>query len=150
MLKKGGRVRFFAASVAVLKILTISFFHCHLAKFIWEVVCEVCQLSSYPSSWEDLCFCWLGGKGPLPNRLTIFLFSAFAWALWTTRNKIAIEKMFPKAPIDVIYAALSLIQKWCVLLKEKDQVRILQAKDAIQSWLKTFKPNDVLLSDVEI
>jgi hypothetical protein len=88
------------------------------------------------------------GQGPLPHRLTIYLFSTFAWALWITRNKIAIEKQFPKAPIDVIYTALSLIQKWSVLLREEDRVRIRQVKDSLMCWLKTFRPTDTLLSDV--
>jgi hypothetical protein len=55
----------------------------------------------------------------------MFMFSGFAWALWTARNKIAIEKKVPKVPIDVIYNALSLIQRWSVLPREKDHVRIL-------------------------
>jgi hypothetical protein len=78
----------------------------------------------------------------------LFKFSGFAWALWTARNKIAIEKKIPKAPIDVIYNALSLIQRWSVLLKEKDQVHILQAKESIASWLKTFKPSVICPFDV--
>jgi hypothetical protein len=69
------------------------------------------------------------------------MFSGFAWALWTTRNKIAIEKMIPKEQTDVIYVAISLMQKWSVKLKEKDQDRIMQIKDSITSWLKTFKPD---------
>jgi hypothetical protein len=48
-------------------------------------------------------------------------FCRFAWAMWTSRNKMAIEKHLPKAPTDVIYIALSLIQRWSVNLKEKDQ-----------------------------
>jgi hypothetical protein len=31
---------------------------------------------------------------------------------------LAIEKVFPKAPSDVLHAALSLLQKWIMLLKE--------------------------------
>jgi hypothetical protein len=124
------------------------FFKCHLAKFVWEVICEVFNLASYPSSWDLFCSTWLRGKGPLPNRLTMFMFSWFAWALWTARNKTAIEKKVPKAPIDVIYNALSFIQRWSVLLREKDQVRILQAKESIASWLKSFRPSDICPSDV--
>jgi hypothetical protein len=78
----------------------------------------------------------------------MFIFSGFAWALWTTRNKIAIDKKFPKAPTDVIYIATSLMQKWSVKLKEKDQERLKQIKDSITSWLKTFKPSIFPLSDV--
>jgi hypothetical protein len=78
----------------------------------------------------------------------MFIFSEFAWALWTTKNKVAIDKMFPKAPTDVIYVAISMMQIWSVKLKEKDQDRIMQTKDSITSWLKTFQPSNVSLSDV--
>jgi hypothetical protein len=33
---------------------------------------------------------------------------------------MAIEKKFPNSPFDIIYIALSFIQKWSVLLKEDD------------------------------
>jgi len=81
---------------------------------------EVFHLDAYPKSWEDFCNTWLRGKGPFPIRLIIFIFSGFAWALWTVRNKMAINKAFPRAPTDIIYIALSLLQKWSAKLKEKD------------------------------
>jgi hypothetical protein len=115
---------------------------------VWETICVIFQLSSYPKSWEDFCGTWLRGKGPVSVSLTMFIFSGFAWALWTTRNKIAIDKKFLKAPTDVIYIAISLMQKWSVKLKEKDQERLKQIKDSITSWLKTFKPSIFSLSDV--
>ena len=71
---------------------------------------------------------WLQGKGPLPTRLLMFIFAGFAWALWMTRNKMAIEKSFPKTPTDVIYLALSLMQKWSILLKEEDRRSVMQVK----------------------
>jgi hypothetical protein len=55
----------------------------------------------------------------------MFIFAGFAWAIWTTRNKMAIEQRFPKALADVIYVALSLLQTWSVLLKEVDCQRVL-------------------------
>jgi hypothetical protein len=62
---------------------------------------------------------WLQGKGPLPARLVMFIFAGFAWALWTTRNKMAIEKSFPKTPTDVIYLALSLMQNGTFYLRRR-------------------------------
>jgi len=79
---------------------------------------------------------WLQGKGPLPARLVMF--AGFAWALWTTRNKMAIEKSFPKTPTDVIYLALSLMQKWSILLKEEDKRSVMQVKESLLGWLKAF------------
>ena len=97
------------------------FFKCHLAKLVWGLLQNIFELDSCPRSLEDLSITWLQGKGPLPNRLIIFFFAGFAWALWTTRNKMAIEKSFVKTPTDVIYVAISLLQRWSVLLKEKDK-----------------------------
>jgi hypothetical protein len=48
----------------------------------------------------------------------MFIFAGFGWALWTSRNKMAIEKSFPQMPTDVIYNAISLMQKWSILLKK--------------------------------
>jgi len=67
------------------------FFKCHLSKLVWAVIVEIFDLQSYPTSWDDFCGSWLRGKGPIPIRLIIFIFAGFAWALWTTRNKIAIR-----------------------------------------------------------
>jgi len=35
--------------------------------------------------------------------LKLFHFSMVAWALWTNRNKMMIEKIFPTSPIEVLY-----------------------------------------------
>jgi len=60
---------------------------------------------------------WLQGKGLLPVKLLMFVFAGFSWAIWTTRNKMAIEKRSARAPTDVVYVALTLLQKWNILLK---------------------------------
>jgi hypothetical protein len=85
------------------------FFKCHVAKFVWCTIEKVFNLQA-PKSLEDFSF-WIQGKGPFPSRMIMFMFVGFTWALWTTRNKMAIEKKIPKAPSDVIYCAISLMQK---------------------------------------
>lgn len=124
------------------------FFQCHLAKFVWSVIRDIFHLRSVPNTLNDFTSSWLLRKGHLPFRLIIFLFAGFAWALWTTKNKMAIDKKFLKATTDVIYIALSLLQRWSIRLKEKDQDQLLQVKDSITGWLKTFKPSNLQLSDV--
>ena len=37
---------------------------------------------------------------------------------------MAVEKKLPRTPTDVVYVALSLLQKWIIMLKEADQERI--------------------------
>ena len=60
----------------------------------------------------------------------MFFFAGFAWALWITWNKMAIEKTFVKLPTDVIYVAISFLQRWSILLKEKDKERVWQVLEA--------------------
>jgi hypothetical protein len=52
---------------------------------------------------------------------------------------MAIKKKFPNSPSDIIYIALSFMQKWSVLLKEDDRQRIKQVKERILGWMKHFK-----------
>lgn len=58
-------------------------------------------------------------------------------------KKMAIEKHLPKALTDVLYAALSFMQKWSVMLKEEDRERFGQVKDTFLGWLKTFTSNAI-------
>jgi hypothetical protein len=95
------------------------------------------NLDYCPSSLEDFSC-----------SLLMFVFVGFAWTLWITRNKMAIEKVFPKAPSDVIYVAISLMQKWSQLLRGKNKERVDQILENILSWMKNFRPNAILLSDV--
>lgn len=113
------------------------FFKCHLAKLVWGLLKNVFSLGSCPSSLENLSVTWMQGKGPMSSRLIMFFFAGFAWALWVTRNKMTIDI---KTPADVIYTAISLLQRWSVLLKEKDRERVAQALEAIRRWMKSFKP----------
>jgi hypothetical protein len=106
-------------------------FGCVLAKMFWAIIKEVFSLESISHSLQTFSEMWLQGKGPWPKRLLMFLFVGFAWSLWIAQNKMAIEKCFPKTPSDVLYAALSLLQKWLILLKEKDRGRMAQAKDSV-------------------
>jgi hypothetical protein len=76
------------------------FFHCVLPRFAWGICEEVFKWNSKPRSLKELSEVWLMGKGPLPKRLILFIFAGFAWALWTTRNKMSIEQKFSKTPTD--------------------------------------------------
>jgi hypothetical protein len=91
---------------------------------------------------------WLQGREPMPAWLHMFIFEGFAWALQTTRNKMTIEKNFPKATTDVIYAVISLMQKWSILLKEEDRRRILRVKESLLGWLKAFIPSVAAITDI--
>lgn len=61
---------------------------------------------------------------------------------------MAIEKSFPKMPTDVLYTAMSLMQKWSILLKAEDKEQVLQVKESIMGWLRDFKPSTTTCSDI--
>jgi hypothetical protein len=44
---------------------------------------------------------WLPKMG-IRYSLGVFMTAGLFWAIWKTRNKIAIEKKFPKTPTEVI------------------------------------------------
>jgi hypothetical protein len=47
------------------------------------------------------------------------LFAAQSWALWLIRNKLSIEKSFPKQPADCFFKTAIFLQLWRPLLKAK-------------------------------
>ena len=61
---------------------------------------------------------------------------------------MAIERVFIKMPTDVIYVAISFLQRWSILLKEEDKERVWQVLEAIRSWLKNFQPKSSTATDV--
>ena len=132
----------------VLENVNHLFFECPLARMLWAILKEAFDLESVPRSLHELLESWLHGKGPLPSRLIMFVFAGFAWTLWVSRNKMAIEKVFPNMPSDVVYGALSLLQKWMILLKEDDRWRMSQVKDKVVCWMRSFKTNATMPTDV--
>jgi len=61
---------------------------------------------------------------------------------------MAIEKNYPKAPANVLYDALSLLQRWSLLLKAVDKEKVDQANVMLLSWLRNFEPSLVMASDI--
>jgi hypothetical protein len=47
-----------------------------------------------------------------------------------------------------LYAALSLLQKWIMLLKEGDKRRMSQVKDTVICWMRRFKPSPEMPTDI--
>lgn len=95
-----------------------------------------------------------GQGGPLGNAqvLRVWTFSFFAGFLWSCyriRNKMAIERQFPK-PSDVMYSGLLYLQKWKTLLKEKDLKLVEEAMCKLMTTLKNLEPASYVSDIVEI
>lgn len=58
---------------------------------------------------------------------------------WKIRNKMAIEKIFPKHPCDAMYKYISCLQQWRILLKERDRDKIDNVLNSAIKWLRYFR-----------
>lgn len=61
---------------------------------------------------------------------------------------MAIEKKFPKNPLDIIRSCINFVQRWSPMLKEPDQERIAKVLDKMQVWLGGFRLSDMLGSNI--
>ena len=108
------------------------FFRCHLARFVWSAVREAFHTDWNPVSGTKLVSILKSTKGT-SSRIAWRCVGALLWALWTTRNKITIEKKFPNHPADMIFKCHLFLQMWTPLGKERDAERMTEAMERIKS-----------------
>jgi hypothetical protein len=65
-------------------------FDCPMAVFVWSFLGEAMGWQGFPSSLNDLTNNWLKGGFGVGHQLGLACFAGFAWAMWTTRNKMCI------------------------------------------------------------
>jgi hypothetical protein len=125
-------------------------FKCPMAEFMWAFVREALGWNGYPRSMRELLSDWLPVKFGTSFQTGFTCFAGLAWALWTTRNKISIQKMFPEKSIIVVYNALSYIQKWRVQMKPLEKNSAMELTKRVMDNAKESVPNSVNLSDVGV
>ena len=108
------------------------FFKCHLAKFAWSAVRDAFHSNWNPASGADLLTLIKTQKG-YSARIAWRCVGALLWAIWTTRNKIMIEKKFPNHPADVIFKCHLFLQTWIQLRKERDAERMMESMMRIKT-----------------
>jgi hypothetical protein len=52
------------------------------------------------------------------HRLFWFMFTAMSWTLWTTRNKMVIERVIPRRASDSVFKMLASLQLWYPLCRQ--------------------------------
>ena len=107
------------------------FFRCPLACFAWSVVRTASNTSWNPRSATDLAAIVATTKGG-NNRVLWSCLGALAWSLWLTRNKLAIEGIFPTYPANIIYKRNLFLQQWSPLARHKDAEKLKQAQDRLR------------------
>ena len=56
-----------------------------------------------------------------PKRVLWICCAALAWSLWTTRNKLTIEGVFPSQPADGLYKLSMYLQVWKLVARRQDR-----------------------------
>ncbi|KAE8812710.1 dna replication licensing factor mcm2 [Hordeum vulgare] len=65
------------------------------------------------------------------RRLFWLVFAAMMWTLWTTRNKMVIEKVFQRRASDSFFKFLAFLQHWHPLVRPRDRNRLQHYLDAL-------------------
>jgi hypothetical protein len=125
------------------------FFRCSIARLTWCGVRDSLGWAECPTSWELWRDKWGKGALGIPKRLGIVLFAGVAWALWINRNKMAIERSFPKDPLQILYSSISFLQKWPSLLKPADQDDMTEIVEKLKAWTRRPDIRGARISDVE-
>ena len=107
------------------------FFRCPLARFAWSAVRAATNTNWDPRSAADLAAIVASTMGG-SKRVLWSCLGALAWAMWLTRNKIAIEGIFPSHPANILYKCNILMQQWSLLAKHKDADKMKQAQDRLR------------------
>lgn len=100
------------------------FFGCPLAIFFWACIRDALAWDGFPTSTANFFEIWLLKGFGTQKPFALFIFAGFMWAIWRTRNKMTIEKKFPKSASNVMFYGISFLQKWRILLKEGDRTKL--------------------------
>lgn len=127
------------------------FFNCSYARYAWCVIRDAFGWDRCPTSVSEFWCTWLPAKLTIPKKLGIFCFAGITWALWKCRNKMTIEKKF-SSTTDALLSGLSLLQKWCLLLKEPEKEKMARMIPMIIAQLKEVdrKPLEVISDVMEL
>jgi type III secretory pathway component EscR len=91
---------------------------------------------------------WISRKFGVGRQLGLACFASIAWAIWLIRNKICIQHIFPNNSLDVVYLALSFIQKWHILMKSPEKAKAESMVEKMQECVRKFRASDCVLSNV--
>ena len=84
----------------------------------------------------------------MPIRFSMLLFAGIPWALWNTRNKMAIEHITSRSPLQVFHHGIIFVQKWCQLLKATDQDKMREVVERLKAWALAFASSNTIVTDI--
>lgn len=119
-----------------------------MAGFAWSCVRDALGWAGCPHDFSDLMSGRLTKSSKLSRGLALFVLAGVTWAIWRIRNKMAIERSFPKSPMDVIHSGIAFVQRWRPLLGEDDQAVAMAVGEKVKLWLSNLKLGDAAVSDI--
>ncbi|KAE8814193.1 abc transporter g family member 37 [Hordeum vulgare] len=77
------------------------------------------------------------------RRLFSLVFAAIMWTLWTTRNKMVIERVFQQRASDSFFRFLAFLQHWHPLVRTRDRGRLQRYLDTLMAatWRLSAPPD---------
>jgi hypothetical protein len=116
------------------------FLQCAVAKFCWGVVRDVLGWGYIPFCVEDRYAKLIEGSSN-ENRNFAFLIGCLTWSLWLIRNNFVFNNSLISNPDVGIYRAISFMQKWNILSKEKERVWIDMVITKLKRRLASLRPD---------
>jgi hypothetical protein len=98
---------------------------------------EACEWTRPPTSLQDFSDYWLP-LGAKSYNLKLLMLAAILWSLWTTSNKIVMERAFPKSTTKIFFKILAVLQKWRACLKQPEKVELDNKVAQVKGWLEEF------------
>jgi hypothetical protein len=108
------------------------FFSCVLASFMWSGIREAYGVQWNPRNISEF-LTNLNQLTPILWQSFWVLFAAQSWVIWLIRNKLSIEKSFPKQPADCFFKTVMFLQLWRPLLKTKHVEKLDMMAGALRS-----------------
>jgi hypothetical protein len=84
-------------------------FTCPAARFMWSFVQEALGPAWQAQDLSEFLETQANQTG-MRRHLFWFMFAAMSWTLWTMRNKMVIEKVFPRRASDSMFKMLASLQ----------------------------------------
>ena len=96
------------------------FFECHLANYCWWIFHDALFWTQIPTNLQHFL---------------IFLLACICWILWLIRNDFVFNNKVISNPNVVVHRSIIFMQKWSILLKEKERDWILKTVERLSRIL---------------
>lgn len=110
------------------------FFECYLANYCWWTFHDALFWTQTPVTLQHF-FNLSSGRGDVPNSKMIFLLACICWSLWLIRNDYVFNNKVITNPNIVVHRSIIFMQKWSILLREKERGCIAKTVDKLSRLL---------------